>query len=407
MTSDTAGQRFDILVVGAGLTGTAAAIGLAHQGWRVALVESASREELTRPMAPAADVHGFEARVSALSPASERLLTELGAWPGIVAGRHCPYQDMVVWDGDGTGRIRFEAAELHADALGTIIENRQVVIGLMRALNDTSVTLIDGVQVQRWQPGGALTLSDGQVLSASLVVGADGPQSRLRQWAGLPTREWDYDQDAIVCTVRTRDCHRFTAWQRFATTGPLAFLPLLDDDGDRRYCSIVWSQDTAVARSLMALDDDAFRQALGVAIEHATGEVEAVSARFSFPLRQRHAKTYVGDRLALIGDAAHTIHPLAGQGANLGYADVRVLLEELARARSLGLAPADPLVLGRYQRRRKGDNLAMMVAMDGFKRLFAREELPVRWLRNAGMRWLDGRPAIKHRLAAQAMGIVD
>lgn len=405
-------RNFDILVVGGGMVGSALALGLSRQGWRVALVESSERQVLLESPAPAKSVDDFEPRVSAISVASQRLLAELGVWEAIVAGRHCPYQTMTVWDGDGTGRIQFEAAELQARSLGTIIENRHIVRGLFVALAESDVELIDGVKVTGWwqdegRPEGlrGIELEDGSVLAADLVVAADGAHSRLRQWVGLPTREWDYDQQAIVCTVKTSQSHRFTAWQRFSPAGPLAFLPLLTEGGDEHFCSIVWSQDTEEARRLMALDDDTFAGELERAIERELGAVEAVSRRFAFPLRQRHAKDYIAPGFALVGDAAHTIHPLAGQGANLGYGDVRALLDELARARKAGLGASDNLVLGRYQRRRKGENLTMMAAMEGFKQLFARDELPVRWLRNTGMRWLNQLGPVKNRIAAEAMGL--
>lgn len=396
---------FDVVVVGAGMIGAALALGLGQQGWRVALVEEAAREQLLAPLPPAMGVDDFEPRVSAISLASEALLTTLGAWPGIVANRHCRYREMMVWDSDGTGRIRFDAADLQVPALGTLIENRQIVRGLWARLLDTDVELIDGVRVAGWSAHEGISLADGRHLPAALVVGADGANSRLRQWSGLPTLEWDYDQEAIVCSVRTAGSHRMTAWQVFSTSGPLAFLPLANEQGDEHFCSIVWSQDTAEARRLMALPDEDFRAELERTFEQTLGGVEAVSRRLSFPLRQRHARDYVATGLALVGDAAHTIHPLAGQGANLGYGDVGVLLDELARARRLGLSPGDPLVLARYQRRRKGENLAMMAAMEGFKQLFAREELPVRWLRNTGMRWFDRLGMVKNRLAARAMGL--
>ena len=315
---------------------------------------------------------------------------------------------MTVWDGDGTGRIQFEAAELRAPALGTIIENRRIVRALFDALADSAVTLIDGVRVSGWWQDGhtrGIRLEDGQTFGARLVVAADGAHSRLRQWVGLPTREWDYGQQAIVCTVRTAQSHRYTAWQRFSPTGPLAFLPLLSESGDEHFCSIVWSQDTEEARRLMGLDDHAFKAELERAIERELGAVDLVSRRYAFPLRQRHAKEYIAPGFALVGDAAHTIHPLAGQGANLGYGDVRALLDELASARSKGIDPDNELVLARYQRRRKGENLAMMAAMEGFKQLFGRDELTLRWLRNTGMRWLNQLGPIKNRIAAEAMGL--
>ena len=383
--------QFDILVVGGGMVGSALALGLSRQGWNVGLVEGADRKALMQGLEEALSVEDFDPRVSAISVASQRLLEQLGVWPDITAGRHCSYQTMTVWDGDGTGRIQFEAAELRAPALGTIIENRRIVQALFDALADSAVTLIDGVRVSGWWQDGhtrGIRLEDGQTFGARLVVAADGAHSRLRQWVGLPTREWDYGQQAIVCTVRTAQSHRYTAWQRFSPTGPLAFLPLLSESGDEHFCSIVWSQDTEEARRLMGLDDHAFKAELERAIE-----------------RQRHAKEYIAPGFALVGDAAHTIHPLAGQGANLGYGDVRALLDELASARSKGIDPDNELVLARYQRRRKGENLAMMAAMEGFKQLFGRDELTLRWLRNTGMRWLNQLGPIKNRIAAEAMGL--
>ncbi|WP_289102895.1 FAD-dependent monooxygenase [uncultured Marinobacter sp.] len=405
MTADAPTQQFDILIIGGGMIGSALALGLSRQGWQVGLIEGAPAASLMAPAEPANSVDDFEPRVSAISLASQRLLEELGAWPKVQASRHCGYREMTVWDGDGTGRIHFDAAELHARSLGTIVENRNIVRALFESLSDSSVQLLDGVRVKAWSRGQGVELEDGRCLAARLVVGADGALSRLRQWSGLATREWDYDQQAIVCTVRTSQNHRYTAWQRFSPTGPLAFLPLLNEAGDEHFCSIVWSQDTLEARRLMALETESFRKELEAAIERELGEVLAVSRRFAFPLRQRHAKDYIADGLALVGDAAHTIHPLAGQGANLGYGDVRALLEELERARELGLAPDDASVLARYQRRRKGENLTMMAAMEGFKQLFARDELPVRWLRNTGMRWLNQLAPLKNRIAAEAMGI--
>lgn len=401
-------MNFDILVVGGGMTGAAMALGAARQGWSVALAEGAPVDGAIADFSAADGVADFEPRVSAISVASQRLLEDLGVWSTIAARRHCAYQHMSVWDGEGTGRIEFDAAELHAPALGTIVENRSIVRALMLAVQDADIALFDGVTVSGWQEQDetrGVQLDDGRQLTADLVIAADGGNSRMRQWVGLPTREWDYEQQAIVCTVRTAQPHQHTAWQSFSLTGPLAFLPLLNEAGDDHFCSIVWSQDTAEARRLMALEEDDFIRELEQAIERQLGPVEAISKRFSFPLRQRHAKDYVRPGFALIGDAAHTIHPLAGQGANLGYGDVRVLLDELGKARRAGLRPDDELLLARYQRRRKGENLTMMAAMEGFKQLFARDELPLRWLRNSGMRWLNNLAPIKNRIAAEAMGL--
>lgn len=400
--------HYDILVVGGGMTGSALALGLSRQGWKTALVEGASAREATADFTAATSVEDFEPRVSAISLASQRLLEKLEVWPDIASQRHCPYQCMTVWDGDGTGRIHFQAPELQVRALGTIVENRSIVRALFVGLGQSPVNVIDGASVTGWwEEHGerGVHLNDGRSLAATLVVAADGANSRMRQWVGLPTREWDYDQQAIVCTVETSRSHQHTAWQRFSMTGPLAFLPLQTETGDDHFCSIVWSQDTEEARRLVAMSDQEFTRALEQAIEQQLGSLVSVSRRYAFPLRQRHAKDYIRQGFALIGDAAHTIHPLAGQGVNLGYGDVAVLLDELARARRTGLRPDSPMLLARYQRRRKGDNLAMMAAMEGFKQLFARDELPLRWLRNTGMRWLDNLGPLKNRLAAEAMGL--
>jgi len=406
----------DIMIVGGGMVGSALALGLAQQGWHVVLVEASPMAKLQAPAQPATDIDDFEPRVSAISMASQRLLEGLGAWAEVAAGRHCPYQMMTVWDAEGTGRIEFDAAEMRAEALGTIVENRHIVRALFNALEASPATIISGAKVAGWLANGlngeggdapGIRLEDGQQLRARLVVAADGAQSRLRQLVGLPTREWDYDQQAIVATVRSKQLHQYTARQSFSRTGPLAFLPLQADNGDENFCSIVWSQDTLEARRLMALDDAAFNAELERAIELPVDSIEAISRRFAFPLRQRHAMDYTAPGFALVGDAAHSIHPLAGQGANLGYGDVAVLLEELKRARKLGLNPGDALVLGRYQRRRKSENLTMMAAMEGLKQLFGRDELPLRWLRNQGMNWLNQLAPLKNRLAAEAMGLKD
>ncbi|MDX1800647.1 MAG: UbiH/UbiF/VisC/COQ6 family ubiquinone biosynthesis hydroxylase [Marinobacter sp.] len=401
-------DRFDVIVAGGGLTGTALAVGLAQQGWHVALAEAASEARMADTPPMPSGVADYESRVSAISLASQRLLASLGVWQRLDPARLCPYTRMVVWDGDGTGRIEFGAADLQVPALGTIIENRLLVSALYHAAVEAGVSLIAGTPLTGWWESSGeqgVVVGADRRLSASLVVAADGPQSRLRQWVGLPTREWDYRQQAIVCSVQTRQPHQATAWQRFSTTGPLAFLPLYAGDRGDHVCSVVWSQDAREADRLMALDDAAFAHELEQAIEQQLGPVISVSARQAFPLRQRHAKQYVRAGFALVGDAAHSIHPLAGQGANLGYGDVRALLDELDRAHRRGVDPGDPVLLARYQRRRKGENLAMMAAMDGFKQLFGREELPLRWLRNTGLRWLDRAPLLKNRLAAQAMGL--
>lgn len=410
MILDTSGKdaapEWDVLIVGGGMVGAALALALADVPWRVAVIEQQAPTETVLP-AQAQDVNDFESRVSAITEASRRLLAALGAWPD--HPRICAYRQMQVWDGDGSGQIAFDAADLHLPNLGHIVENRLIQGALLERLQATPrIHLMLGQRpVGLWRDAGkqGLTLDTGERLTARLIVGADGALSRVRQWTGLPTREWDYGHTAIVCTVKTERPHAHTAWQRFSPSGPLAFLPLSHGDAGEQYCSIVWSQLSTQAEALMGLDDATFCEALGNAFEHRLGRIIGVSRRQGIPLRQRHAKDYVSTGCALLGDAAHTIHPLAGQGVNLGFADVRVLSEELHRAAQRGLSPADASVLQRYQRRRKGENLAMMAAMEGFKQLFARDEPVLRWVRNAGMRWLDGQAALKRRVIAEAMGL--
>ena len=221
----------------------------------------------------------------------------------------------------------------------------------------------------------------------------------------MDTREWDYRQQAIVCTVKTQHSHRATAWQSFLSSGPLAFLPLRSAAGDDHHCSIVWSADTARAEQLMALDDQAFAEALERGLESRLGKIEFVDKRHAFPLRQRHARDYTQPGLALVGDAAHSIHPLAGQGVNLGLLDAAVLAEEILRAGERQVDLYDPSLLQRYQRRRAANNLGMMALMEGFKRLFGETALPVRWLRNVGMSMVDSAGPAKNLIAEQAMGL--
>src|SRR5690606_836438 len=312
----------DIIIVGAGMVGGALALALKDSGLDILLVDGASVR--ARPFDSAAP---FEPRVSALSAASQNLLERLGAWPGIRARRCSPYAHMQVWDGSGTGQIRFSAASVHAEVLGHIVENRVVQDALLECLQDGPVRLLGDARVERLERGAGgwrLILADGRELQAPLLVAADGANSAVRRLAGCETREWDYFHHAIVTSVRCAEEHGLTAWQRFTDDGPLAFLPL-DRDGDRHWCSIVWSCIPDEAERLMALDEPAFRTELGKAFEHRLGEVLEVDPRVCIPLRQRHAKRYIAPGLALIGDAAHVIHPLAGQGVNLGFLDAGVL----------------------------------------------------------------------------------
>jgi 2-octaprenylphenol hydroxylase len=394
---------FDVIIVGAGIAGSALACALANKNntLNIALIEA---QPLNMPEEISGEsVRDYDARVSALTVASQQLLEEFGLWEGIKEKRISPYAHMHVWDAEGTGFISFDAAEINQPALGHIVENRLVTAALhQRIENCDNIHCLCPAKVTDLQQQ-QLILDDQRCLRAPLIVAADGAQSKIRQLAGFATREWDYEHHAIVATVETELTHQHTAWQRFLPQGPLAFLPL--HSAANNTSSIVWSATPEYAESLMAMSEGEFKLELSSAFEHRLGEILNVGQRFAFPLRQRHAQDYVKPGLALIADAAHTVHPLAGQGINLGLLDVAVLAKELLRAQQRGLPLGDLGVLKRYQRRRKGSNLAMMAAMEGFKRLFAEPALPVRWARNSGMRWLDGMPPLKHKIIRQAMGL--
>ncbi|KTT26252.1 2-octaprenyl-3-methyl-6-methoxy-1,4-benzoquinol hydroxylase [Pseudomonas oryzihabitans] len=392
----------DLVIVGAGMVGSALALALADSGLSVVLLDRGP----LKPGAVESDLP-FEPRVSALSLASQRILQRLGAWDGILARRVSPYQAMHVWDGSGTGAVHFDAASVHAEVLGHIVENRVVQDALLERLAEANVLLLPEARLELLRRSGdqwLVQLAGDRQIRAPLVVAADGATSAVRRLAGLETREWDYLHHAIVTSVRCAESHQRTAWQRFTDDGPLAFLPL-DRGGDTQWCSIVWSCTPKQGERLMALDDAAFCQALGEAFEHRLGKVECSDTRLCIPLRQRHAKRYVEPGLALIGDAAHVIHPLAGQGVNLGFLDAAVLAEELRHAQARGEAIAEQRVLERYERRRMPHNLAMMAAMEGFQRLFQDDRLPLRWLRNAALKQVDRHFEAKALFVRRALGL--
>ncbi|MNM89761.1 2-octaprenylphenol hydroxylase [compost metagenome] len=314
---------------------------------------------------------------------------------------------MRVWDGSGTGQIHFSAASVHAEVLGHIVENRVVQDGLLERLHDSEIGLLANARLEQMRRSGdewLLTLADGRTLRAPLVIAADGANSAVRRLTGCETREWDYLHHAIVTSVRCAQPHQATAWQRFTDDGPLAFLPLLRD-GQQDWCSIVWSTTPEQSERLMKLDDADFCAQLERAFEGRLGAVLEADPRLCVPLRQRHAKRYVAEGLALIGDAAHTIHPLAGQGVNLGFLDAAVLAEELLHAYERGERLADVRVLSRFERRRMPHNLALMAAMEGFERLFQADPLPLRWLRNSGLKWVEQLPEAKALFVRQALGL--
>ncbi|WP_248747267.1 2-octaprenyl-3-methyl-6-methoxy-1,4-benzoquinol hydroxylase [Pseudomonas sp. MWU12-2037] len=395
-------MRADVLIVGAGMVGSALALALKDSGLEVLLLDGSPLS--VKPFDPQA---AFEPRVSALSAASQRILERLGVWDGISARRASPYRDMQVWDGSGTGQIHFSAASVHAEVLGHIVENRVVQDALLERLHDCDMGLLANARLEQMRRSGddwLLTLADGRKLRAPLVIAADGANSAVRRLAGCATREWDYLHHAIVTSVRSSQPHQMTAWQRFTDDGPLAFLPL-ERDGQQDWCSIVWSTTPEQAQRLMLLEEEAFCRELERAFEGRLGTVLSADSRLCVPLRQRHAKRYVAEGLALIGDAAHTIHPLAGQGVNLGFLDAAVLAEELLHACERGERLADVRVLSRFERRRMPHNLGLMAAMEGFERLFQADSLALRWLRNTGLKSVEQMPEAKALFVRQALGL--
>lgn len=394
----------DIAIVGAGLAGAGMACALISRS-----ACSSLRLVLIDPGPEPRHFQGqdFDPRVVALNRQSQALLTDWDAWASMERDRLCAYREMFVWDGEGTASIHFHAEELGEPNLGHIVENSVALRALLERLKDhPQVDIVRGRHVEQVEAGDqqTLILDNGDVVTASLVLAADGGNSRIRQLLAMPSREWDYGHHAIVTTVRCQQPHDFTAWQRFMHTGPLAFLPLCQE-GDSHYCSIVWSMDEEKVPELMALDDGEFAAALGRAFEHRLGNIESVARRFHFPLRQRHANDYIRPGFALLGDAAHTIHPLAGQGVNMGFADVKAMAVEIDRAVQRGLPLNDFSLLRRYQRARKAENLSMMLLMEGFKRLFGSRLPALHVLRNMGMRQINDLPALKQMLARNAMGL--
>ncbi|WP_226703841.1 UbiH/UbiF/VisC/COQ6 family ubiquinone biosynthesis hydroxylase [Microbulbifer elongatus] len=408
-------QRMDVTIVGGGMVGMAQAALLAvrHPQMRISLLEASNVDPQVRE-------DSYDARVVALTEASRALLEEVGVWQRIAGKRECPYTQMRVWDAEGTGSVWFDCRDVKLPNLGHIVENSVILAALRERIAELSnVDLVTGFKLESWwrdcglwhlqsrsPDRDAVEGLDTQspVLTTRLLIGADGARSRVRDLLRIRTRDVEYQQTALVCVARCEKSHESTAWQRFLDTGPLAFLPL-SGLGDDRHCAVVWSADDDLARELVMLDDKAFALNLEKAFESRLGAVEFVSERFSFALRARHAESYFGPGAVLIGDAAHSIHPLAGQGVNLGLMDVLVLTEEIDRALKRDISPAHASVLTRYQRRRRGENAATLKAMSTFKSLFGAGDLHWRWLRNTGLSMVDASPLLKKRIIMRAMSV--
>lgn len=388
---------YDLTIVGGGMVGATLACALGNTPLRIGLVE-ASEPQLNW------SAQGFDVRVSAITRASQRIFQSVGAWEHMVARRVSPFRQMHVWDAAGRGVIHFDSADLGEDTLGYIIENQVIQAALYDRLKQLdNVELICPANLKRlaWDADNMyLELQNGSYIASALLVGADGSRSWVRSQAGISVKGWDYQQRAVVTYVKTALPHDDTAWQRFLPEGPVAFLPLTDG-----YSSIVWSTAPEHARQLLALSDQEFAGELAEAFEHRLGAIESVGPRAAFPLRFLQANAYVRPRLALVGDAAHTIHPLAGQGVNLGLSDAAALAEVLLEARAARKSLGSITVLRRYERWRNADNLAMLLAVDGFKHLFGSDISIVRWVRNLGLTLTHHVLPVKNLLMRYAMGL--
>lgn len=386
----------DVAIVGAGMVGAALALRLARSGCSVSLLEARS------PPVWRGDDE-VDLRVVALAPSSIDFLRSIDAWNAIAAARACAYRRMEVWDALAPGTLRFDAVDDARAELGYIVENRLVQHVLWQAAQaQAGIELHCPARVVATECDDdrrVLVLEDGGRIAARLVVAADGGDSALRALVGIDTRDRDYGQRAVVAHVATERAHEFTAWQRFLPGATLAFLPLVDGRS-----SIVWSLPDSEASRVLALDAPAFCTELGAAFDFRLGPVRATTARAGFPLRLRLAERYVAARFALIGDAAHVVHPLAGQGVNLGLRDADELAAVISAARGAGSDPAAPSALRVFERRRRSDNALSGRTFDMIQRVFASDSMPLAALRGAGLALVDGVPPLKRLFARHAAG---
>ncbi|MEE9551813.1 MAG: UbiH/UbiF/VisC/COQ6 family ubiquinone biosynthesis hydroxylase [Gammaproteobacteria bacterium] len=388
----------DVIIVGGGLVGCTLAALLAKQDIRCLIVEankglSMASHTLTDP------------RALAITRASENILHTAGAWTQLPEDKIGHFREMHVWDENGSGEIHFDSADLCESTLGYIIEQTILEAALHEALEQldciewcrpaTPVTLIQE------KDKASITLEDDRKLSASLVVGADGARSKIRALAGIDYPQRDYHQQAVACVIKTERPHGQVARQRFLNNGPLAFLPMADP----QQCGIVWSTLPDHADSLLAMDEQEFEHTLGQAFDDTLGEVLFSGPRVSFPLQHAQAESYCQLRLALVGDAAHSVHPLAGQGANLGLLDAATLAEVILEANNKNRDIGAYAVLRRYERWRKGENLAMLKLLQGFKYLFESKLQGIRRIRNLGLDLTDKATPLKHLIMRHAMGL--
>ena len=389
---ETVMEQFDVVVAGGGMVGAATAIGLAQQGLSVAVLEGVQPApfEVSQPM---------DLRVSAISPHSVSLLERLGAWEAVTAMRLCPYKRLETWEHPEC-RTRFNAEQMHLERLGYIVENRVIQLALWQQFelypNLTVKCPARMVSAIDSDNGQTIVLEDGSQIQATLLVGADGANSKVRQQAGIGITAWDYRQHCMLINVETALPQQDITWQMFTPHGPRSFLPL-----PGHQASLVWYDSPSRIQQLSALSPEQLEAQISAHFPAELGEFKVLN-HGRFPLTRRHAQTYYKPGVVLLGDAAHTINPLAGQGVNLGFKDVDVLLHEIEKA---GQDWSELRVLKGYECRRRPDNLLMQSGMDFFYTTFSNDLLPVKLLRNAGLKLAEQAGPIKQKVLKYAMGM--
>ena len=389
---------FDILIIGGNSIGLSAALASAQLGFRVAVIEA-----LVSPSLMWNTKDEIDGRVFAINRASEQLLTDLGVWSGIESRRCTAYQKMAVWDRESSGHFLLNANCVGQPNLGTIIEQSVLFSALRERCKDfNGIEIFEGekpIQLEVLSDKVQVTLASGKVLGGALLLGADGVHSWVRHILKMPVVREEYGQEALVGTFLSERSHEQTAYQWFSTKGPLALLPVQDK------VSMVWSVSSSESERLQRLSPAEFEKAATIHSDAWLGRLKLVSKISAFPLVSQHAKTYVQTRVALLGDAAHAIHPLAGQGMNLGFADIQALIDALKegmhRRRVLGTLS----VLKHYERSRLPKNLQMMAAMKAFSYGFSSAVPGVSSVRKLGMSLVDKTPFLQRWVIHQALGI--
>jgi 2-octaprenylphenol hydroxylase len=394
-------HSYEVVIVGAGMVGLAAA-GLLSKNdqLRITVIDAGKK-----PVFNSAD--DMSLRVSAIAPGSIETLSQIGAWDEIVGTRACPYRDMKVWDAagsvEGPETLTFGAAEFSVPQLGFIVENVLIQHALLRQLEQTYVKIEYESPVKFVARNGhraEVELKSGRKLTPDLLIGADGANSFVRTSANIDVESWPHAQKAFVTCLQPEQDHRNTAWQRFLETGPIGLLPLSDGR-----VSIVWSTTADEADEAIAMSDDELSSKLAQVTDGVLGKLVPAGPRGAFPLSSQHATAYAQDGLVLIGDAAHTIHPLAGQGVNLGFGDAQALAEVVADALRADENPGDLPILRNYERTRTGANKTMLHFMDGLNKLFSNDSEMLARVRGAGMYAFNKSGPIRDHAVQVALGI--